>query len=255
MTKVRDHYGLSNKGVGFLCGCEFEIEDIKSISSVVDNCFIIEDDHSLRNKGKEFKTQPSDYENTLELFDTLHKGLALGPAPFSERTSIHVHVNVRELSIEQLRQLMLVYALFEPMFFDFVGETRQGNIFCVPLSYTYLPSMYKLSPLSLVDSNKWHKYTAFNMLPIRELGTVEFRHMYGTNDREVFNTWLTTLKELYCFIEDNPNFNLVEQLNHTSEEALAEQIVPTLVKALNKPVKHLMQDTVIDVALSVGGLK
>jgi hypothetical protein len=260
MTTVAEHYGHSDKGSDFLCGVEFEIETIQSHGDA-EKYFVIEKDNSLRNSGYEYKCGPLDYATTLERFKFLHNTLDYSEEEdaFSERTSIHVHVNVRSLSLAQLRQLTLTYALLEPLFFEFVGEKRAGSIYCVPLSYTYLPSLYNKNPVSLVDLGKWHKYTAFNVLPIRDLGTVEFRHMYGTNDFATFHTWLTTIYELYNFIKDNPDFDLVKHLDKydNKEEAAsttAHIAIPTLYNTL-KPHPKLLENTMLDVALSCGGLK
>lgn len=264
MTTIREHYELPANGYTapgdkqFFAGIEYEIESIKDYGDIgAEGIFTRENDHSLRNNGFEFKTIPMPFEKHLEAFKRLHKRLTLGKDPFSERTSIHVHVNVREFEINQVRQLVLSYALVEPLFFSFVGDLRKNSIFCVPLNYTYLPSLYKLSTPQLVE--KWHKYTAFNILPITSFGTVEFRHMYGTDDFEKFKEWLSALKELYSFINDNPTFNLINSLEEMKGEGLstlALAMVPTFaVKHSRKTLETMLEDSLLDVKLSVGGLK
>jgi len=233
----------------FLCGCEFEIEDIKTIPPVLHNYFNIVDDHSLRNNGREFITPPSSYDDTVGLFKQLHGNLKVGVEPFSERTSIHVHVNVSNLSQKETKQLILTYALLEPLFFAFVGNSRQENIYCVPLNYTYLPTRYQKTVAQLV--NEWHKYTAFNIKPIKQIGTVEFRHLYGTDKEEVFNVWLASLKTLYDFIANNPTFNVMKFLAKHSPKELAQQVVPLLMPLYKE---GMLDDTVLDVLLSDGGI-
>lgn len=253
--KVADHFqapGVSNPE--FTCGCEFEIEDVQNISSSIHERFYVEDDPSLRNNGKEIKTKPSNYEKTVLLFDFLHKNIKLGPQPFSERTSIHVHVNVSQLTMEQLRQLTLTYALLEPLFFKYVGAERQHNIYCVPLNYTFLPSIYNKDATGMYA--KWHKYTAFNLKPVKDIGTVEFRHLYGTADKEVFTTWLNALKQLFEHVRDTPDWNVVKALETLSPANIAQQVVPALAQFSSvHEMNVLMKDTQLDVKLSVGGLK
>jgi hypothetical protein len=253
---VQSHFGGGGlQTPEFTCGVEFEIESVRGFGNLTDSdTFIIEEDPSLRNNGREFKTKPSNFTKTLDLFDMLHKNLKLGKDPFSERTSTHVHVNVASLTLEQLRELTLTYALLEPLFFKFVGDERQHNIYCVPLSYTFLPSVYRNDAAGMW--NKWHKYTAFNLKPVKDIGTVEFRHLYGTNKREVFVTWLSSLKELFEFIRDTDGWKVVEALETSSPAELARKIVPSLCEGLsNEEMNHLMEDTQLDVKLSVGGLK
>lgn len=254
MTTVMQYYhGIGNVSREFTCGCEFEIEDIKDFGQDTHD-FIIEDDNSLRNNGKEFKTFPRGYADTLELFERLHGSLKLGPEPFSERTSIHVHVNVAQLTLNEARQLVLTYALVEPLFFKFVGTTRSNSIYCVPLNYTFLPSVYKKDIIGMIAS--WHKYTAFNIKPMNELGTVEFRHLYGTNDKEIFTKWLTALKEIFEWVRDTENWDVVKALEETGSVEVARKVVPTLVRDYqHAELFDLLKDTSLDVKLSVGGLK
>jgi hypothetical protein len=258
---IKTHFGLPvnfklNKFTPkqFVCGCEFEIESILNWENL--GGFVsVEEDHSLRNNGKEFKTPPVGFELALETFRILHDNIKLGPNPFSERTSIHVHVNVRDLSLKDVRNLILTYALLEPLFFEFAGETRKGSIFCVPLSYTYLPSLYKHPITMLLDKWKNNKYTAFNLLPITSFGTVEFRHLYGTGDEQVFTTWLTAIKELYDYVVNHPELEVTELLKEPIAK-VALEIIPSLAKlySVNR-ITELTQDSVVDIKLSKGGLK
>lgn len=261
---VREHYDLPPKDFDklpveeFICGCEFEIEDVRSIPKSLTNLFVIEIDNSLRNNGREFKTPPLNFEETLERFQTLHKELGLGPKAFTERTSVHVHVNVRNLSLKQVNQLILCYALLEPLFFDFVGVQRKNSIFCVPLSYTAIPSSYNLPATKLKE--KWHKYTAFNISPMGPhgempgLGTVEFRHLYGTNDFLVFQTWLSAIRELYSFVATQPNLNILKEMSNQDTTTLVRKIIPTFcVEYTDKELKTVLKDSQLDVKLSAGG--
>ena len=266
MSLVKEVFQINSSSYGgvldkeeFICGCEFEIESVKS---QIDHPAIqIVEDHSLRNSGYEYKTSPNNYKTTLELFDFIHKNLKLGAEPFSHRTSIHVHVNVRNLPVATVRQLVLAYALFEPVFFKFVGPEREHNIFCVPLSFTTMPSLYKKDIKYMHGA--WHKYTAFNILPLgmgknsdHGLGTIEFRHLYGTNNREVFQKWLLALKQLYDFFNENRDFDVTNALEKGETPAsLLHTIIPIFAKEYEgTPINSLCQDSLLDVKLSCGGL-
>jgi hypothetical protein len=263
MTTIRDHFELGMpsdvsrfKPREFITGVEYEIEAIKGFGNLQEQmCLAIVEDNSLRNNGREIKTSPMTYEEQLGWFKTIHSQLNLGKDPFSDRTSIHVHVNVRDLTLPEVRQLILCYALLEPLFFEFVGPVRKGSIFCVPLNYTYIPSLYNKPVQGLIE--KWHKYTAFNILPMSSFGTVEFRHMYGTGDFELFRHWLTAIRELYTFIESSKDFDLIKALEKgLSTYDLAISIVPILANLHSKAnIIELLNDTLLDVKLSVGGLK
>jgi hypothetical protein len=267
LTTIANIFGFDSLPPGnilqtrkFVCGCEYEIENILSTNNINTTGISIDIDNSLRNNGREFKTGPAYYEDTLKLFDVLHKGIKLGPDAFTDRTSIHVHVNMLQLTPYEARQFVLLYALLEPVFFEYVGPVRQGSIFCVPLSYTHLPSVYKNDIQGMYQS--WQKYTAFNLVPLgggkegsAALGTIEFRHMYGTGDREKFTTCLTAIKELYEFIERTTNYSIINDIeNGTSPQEFLHKAIPTFAKLYGHKANELCKNTMLDVKLSTGGL-
>jgi len=164
----------------------------------------IEEDGSLRNKGKEFITLvPSSREELLEDFVGLHKSIRYTPEEaFSERTSVHVHVNCLELSEQHVKNILHYYALFEPVFFKIVEKSRANNIHCVALTQTQLPEHYRRPLKNIV--NTWSKYTALNLVPLQELGTIEFRHLYGTCDVQLITNWICLLGKMVEYAQKIP---------------------------------------------------
>lgn len=184
------------KAKTFICGLECEIESIKGPAKKKISNFLSVPDGSLRNNGIEYTTAvPTSREEVVLDFQALHKALDLGNEPFSERTSTHVHVNVSNLTEKDARQMVLLYALFEEFFFAMVQPERRDNIHCVPLTETYLPSRYAYGMQAMMAH--WHKYTALNLKRMQDLGTMEFRHMHGTNNAEELNQWLHVLENLW----------------------------------------------------------
>jgi hypothetical protein len=110
--------------------------------------------------------------------------------------------------------------------------------------------------------DKWHKYTAFNIVPMgpspdnHGFGTVEFRHLYGTDNIEVFQTWLSAIKELYLYIATKPEFSLLKTLANIDVAELVQEAIPTLARRHTaEEIKSLCADSLIDVKLSNGGIK
>lgn len=200
MTKVTDMFGLGYGGVytkpDFLAGIECEIESFREVISTTfpNGTFKMEEDGSLRNHGVEFISIPMNKHSLLTQFNNLHASIRLGPEPFSSRTSTHVHVNCAFMEEQQVVNMTMLYALFEEFFFLMVDPIRRGNIHCVPLTETFLPQHYKLPLGPMVE--RWHKYTAYNLLPLARQGTVEFRHLQGTSDVLLLERWLTVLENL-----------------------------------------------------------
>lgn len=189
----------------FTCGAELEIESIRSLGALPEGVDIV-DDHSLRNGGREFLTGPRTLEKAVEVFKGIHAGIVCRPDKFSDRTSTHVHVNVMFWEPSQVKSLLLLYSIFEPLAFNFVGDARKKNIHCVPLEYTTMHSLFSKSIDGIAA--RWHKYTAFNLKPIGSLGTVEFRHLEGTDDPVRFEVWLKFLRTLW---ETARTINLTRQ--------------------------------------------
>ena len=214
-------YGLSDSPLNncpvFTAGVECEIESVKNPNENFAG-FSVTEDGSLRNNGVEFISEPLPKTALLECFDNLHAEILYykEAEAFSPRTSTHVHINCRSLEPSQVKTLVLLYALYEDFFFAMCEQGRRDNIHCVPLTETYLPALYGKELAQLVD--RWHKYTALNILPLTKLGTVEFRHLQGTADTQLFQQWLTTLENLWT----------MAQRETISAETLADE---TLLKA------------------------
>ena len=181
----------------FLAGVECEIESINYVDCDIEPYFHAEADGSLRNNGVEYISIPLGREDLLDKFKNLHANIVYNnkKEAFSPRTSTHVHINVRQFDEAQLKQLVLFYALFEEFFFAMVDPVRRDNIHCVPLNETMIPQKYRTNALYM--AKYWHKYTAFNMLPVAKQGTVEFRHLQGTDDDELLGRWLKTIENLW----------------------------------------------------------
>ena len=240
----------------FICGTEYEIEDIYKVNLPNFDCgqdvphwmgdIGAIKDGSLRNNGMEFITKPVGYDKALSLFDLLHDKVLVGQNAYTPRTSTHVHVNVASMNQKQLKHLVLLYALFEPVFFAYVGDSRKHNIHCVPLNYTLLPKMYSASVSHLVDG--WSKYTAFNMKPVATQGTVEFRHLYGTGDKKVYQQWLSMLRDLWNFAYNEPPTWLHGcLLAGTSPKEMLKQVLPSIPLHL---VDVDFSDSLVDVKLA-----
>ena len=185
----------------FIAGMECEIESVKALKQNLPEWESTQDG-SLRNHGIEFISLPLPRDLLLNGFKNLHASLEFVKPheAFSHRTSIHVHVNCRPFTTDQLKNFLLLYALFEDFFFSMVSPDRKHNIHCVPLSQTYLSSRYAQKVDRLIGN--WHKYTAFNMLPMKALGTVEFRHMHGTADTVLVGQWLRTIENLWTLSQN-----------------------------------------------------
>lgn len=188
-------------------GIELEIEGLGHLNSFEDACvdgMVYHQDGSLRNNGAEYVTKPMQMRELAYILEQFFKKNKLSDKNYSERCSVHVHTNVLDMSWEQLKTLVLVYLVFERNLFSFIGNERDKNIFCVPLYDTMMvnnilkgDNTYKTLSSKL---GRWEKYTALNFLPIGSQGSIEWRHMHGTNDVQYILTWCNLIGKIFSYV-------------------------------------------------------
>lgn len=255
MASIRETFALAGltPQKEFISGVEHEIENVLSYDALNHTYFHTESDNSLRNNGVEFISNPLNFVSQVCAFDNLHGSIKYRPKggvddAFTDRTSIHVHVNCMDLSLEATKAFILWYALFEPVFFSFVDKKRPNSIYCVPLDQTVLPNHYSKSVNHLTQM--WSKYTAFNILPLRSQGTIEFRHMHGTNDKVLFVEWLTAIKQLWEYSQKNFPSKLTLKKDSFVRDAFDEIFRSTRGATIGSSVTGLVENTLIDLKLS-----
>ena len=117
---------------------------------------------------------------------------------FSNRTSIHVHVNVSDMEVKEWFTFLFLWVLYEDALIHFCGEERKGNLFCLS-SRDAEGLLFKLEEFArdgqIYEFNDNYRYSAVNTTASVKYGSLEFRSMRGTLDIEVLNKWLSTL---YC---------------------------------------------------------
>lgn len=189
------------------------------------------EDNSLRNNGREFVSIPIKGQQIPYAVDTLFKAFTKDKTclgyEFTDRTSIHVHVNYRDSSVETLANTILLYLLVEPLFYAFVGGDRDKNIFCVPLkesdNLVNLHRLFKDFENNRGDNysilRRWSKYNGLNLAPLFRYGTIEYRHLVGTDNQEKIMTWITSILKLKEFASKTKYEDLKQsliELNTTS---------------------------------------
>lgn len=247
LSKEDKYYTPQHKMVcnPYIFGIEIEVEncDIKNLHYNEALYWSITNDNSLRNGGVEFVSLPlraDQAENALtQLFHQLPNTIE-----FSPRTSIHVHMNVRDLTLDQISCLVILYTAVEDLLFKWVGHNRDQSIFCIKITEThYEKNFVELNKNPRETVHYWNKYTAMNLLPIESKGSIEFRHMEGNQDKERILTWINILSCLKIAAKQHTFPILIRQitsLNTSSEyETFIESIFGTLTPTLTKNIFNL----------------
>lgn len=202
----------SNRAVGI----EVELEGAGMLESTrLWNCI---SDGSLRNDGRELVTKLPLAGMDLQLaLDELDPLLRTAGVVASERTSIHVHVDVRDLTTEQVGNVLATYIACEAALYNFGGKNRYDNIYCPGVS----AAQEQMSVMRKVMSSDqyvfahgihdWCKYTGINLRSICERGSIEFRGHEGTLDVARIEKWIKVLQQMFVYAIKTKRNDILEQ--------------------------------------------
>ena len=122
---------------------------------------------------------------------------------YTHRCSVHVHMDVRDLTFRQLVSTALVYTTIEPLIFNYCGKMREESFYCLP--YQQSDDFVNLVSGILSASNQgqfmermlgFSKYSALNLAPVFSQGSIEFRMHEGTHDVDTLMFWVNLLKSI-----------------------------------------------------------
>lgn len=207
---IECEYPLVDKNC--LVGIEVEIENMPK-APPAPILWKLTDDGSLRNHGREYISWPVRDKQIEYALRLLFKTIGATNYEFSQRCSIHVHMNARTMQVDQLRAMILLYIVFERALFAFVGHNREKNIHCVPLhdsniTYTFDAILNGTTR----PQHAWMKYTALNLVPLQDKGTIEFRHMHGTDDMAKIMVWINLLLCIKLYAYRNNLNDIVDEI-------------------------------------------
>jgi hypothetical protein len=179
-------------------GIEIELEKVNLGSPILGVWDEVED-NSLKDNGVEFVAKPIQFKYLEVELARLFSGIKSCKA--SQRCSVHVHINARDFTLEELKTFIALYMIFEQSLYNYSGG-REDNNFCVPLRY--YPKLVK-EFVGMLDCGiihpQWYKYYGFNLSPIfggesSMIGTIEFRHMAGTTNIKHMINWINLIVSL-----------------------------------------------------------
>lgn len=160
----------------------------------------------------------------------------------SERTSVHVHIDVRDMSAEELHRMLLLYLVFEIPLFKFAGEHRKNNAYCIPLAQNKmllgrLDHLRGESPSGILTTiNQGTKYDAANIYSVRQKGSVEFRMHEGCTDTGRLLNWINLLLSLKVAAKTLTTWTSVQLPNYFSavgsDEFMLQVFSPDLYRIL-----------------------
>lgn len=185
MLTINDKLFNGERNVKGDFGVEIEIEgDVHRILETdtrIPRTWVPVGDGSLR-RGIEFiSNEPVSKKSLDKHLKTLYNTIEASGLRYttSDRTGIHLHMNVLDLTPLQLINLLTYYYIFEEVICDLQTENRKGNHFCFRAvdSYSILQQIE-----TALDMNDIHvlstdhiRYSALNLTSLFRHGSVEFR--------------------------------------------------------------------------------
>lgn len=118
----------------------------------------------------------------------------------SNRTSVHVHVNVQNFHMNRLTSFMAMYYVVEDILTKWCGEHRVGNLFC--LSAKDAPGIIEQVKDFIVTDGKIHPqdnlhYAGLSFYAVKKFGSLEFRTLRGVTSPGVINDWVKIIRRMY----------------------------------------------------------
>ncbi len=162
-------------------------------------------DGSLRG-GSEFVTDGSvKVDDVKDYVDELSNFIEDRDPIFTHRCSVHVHVNVLDMTLMEALSFATLYWCVQPILVDYVSSARKGNLFCLRLIDTprtplNVASMINTSALfdALMNWEETNRYADLNLAALPKLGTLEFRCMEGNLSGDRISEWCRIL----CYLRD-----------------------------------------------------
>ena len=203
MANIDQVIRFKNKNLKGDLGIEIEVEgeNLPYAAALEDTPWYKDEDPSLRGESAEYiLRQPVLLEDLRPALHSLKEVLNNSIIKDSYRAGIHVHLNVRDLSVKQMFTLSTIYFTVEELIFRWFDKSRSGNHFCLSandaeyLIHELVESLAK-EDLGILNTDKL-RYSGLNFKSLFKHGSLEFRGMESTMN---FDKLITFCEVLYYF--------------------------------------------------------
>lgn len=146
---------------------------------------------------------------------------------FSERTSDHIHIDVRDMTFNQFMNFLTLSVMFEKVLYKYVAPHRSSNHFC----WSFFDCQSLITKVKAVcetarsgDVNDIRhsmasnfdasstKYSGINLSSVPRYGSLEFRMHEGTMEVNSIIRWINILLSIkdYAMDQDRTPSNILE---------------------------------------------
>lgn len=258
-------------------GIEVELEGeqlpqtIPKLSSQLKKYWTVTRDGSLRGEAYEYVLDgPVKRDQVEEALTQLYRKLDTATLVDSGRAGVHVHINVREMTMTQMFNFVLLYLVFEKALVRFCGDSREGNLFCLRICDAEHLAMVLLNAIKNKRFDRLGsddiRYASINLTALRKYGSLEFRAMRSPVGQDVISQWVKILlalkdsalrfndpEELMLGVSSEGGYDFARQNLGATMEALGEvdwkvevleglRLIQPLVKALSAKFKEPIKE-------------
>ena len=147
----------------------------------------------------------------------------------SNRTSVHVHMNVQEWHLNRVTSFLALYFAVEEILTEWCGDHRVGNLFCLRAKdATGIVAKVKdfIASDGQIGFPEGMHYSGCNLHALGKFGTIEIRALRGCTDKNDIKTWVSILRRLYDLSAEYPDpRQVVEGFSGEGPMAYLERIL------------------------------
>lgn len=146
-------------------------------------------------------------ESGLESLKKICDALEAIDAKVNKSCGLHIHLDAKNFTINQWRNLIINYARLEHIIDSFMAQSRRGNNNCFCRSLSLMPRLEAtiLHCNSVEEIARYFstRYMKINVEAYSRHKTVEFRQHQGTTDFKKISMWLSFLQKLVAYSKEN----------------------------------------------------
>ncbi|AUX83647.1 amidoligase enzyme [Pseudomonas phage NV1] len=248
MPVIAEHLGVNPAAITFTgndvlpdsgaIGIEVELENLEARQWPAVQGWLKKEDGSLRD-GKEYIFDgPQSGDQALASIRAFAAAMATAGVDPTFRCSTHIHLDVRDMTWDKYERLVLLYMVYEDVFFDHCQDYRRQSNFCIPFqSNDWLPSTFGQRILAQDRADRkfhgchqWPKYSALNLQVTGNFGSVEFRGSHALTDEADLIQLAQRMLYLKKYVMEDGSDDHFVFINKVRESAL-EDVFPVGLKA------------------------
>ena len=200
--RLGDYFSWRNDLAHREIGIEVEMEGPYLPSEI--RGWSVKGDGSLRGNGLEY-ILPNPVSRNLfeERISRLYDAFLSQPHQIdpSDRCGVHIHLNCRDLEIDEIFNFITLYLVVEDVLMHWCGDNREGNLFCLRARdaewmIRMLIQDKKYGIFDTVTHNETFKYGSLNLAALARYGSLEFRGLETPKTPHRIITWIKLLLAL-----------------------------------------------------------